>query len=161
MPVREWIAQTLHVLAASLLVISVVVMAVQVTLRLAFNSPLSWPEEAVRYFFVWSVFLGSTVAVTRGTHIRVMVAVENRGPFVRRLSDMLDWAVNVICFGYLAWWGADLAYKYKDAEFYTLGGWSQLWYYLALPVPAVIAVAFLLAPGGRTVSAEPPSETRL
>lgn len=161
MSVREWIAQALHVLAAALLVTSVAVMAAQVTLRLVFNSPLSWPEEVVRYFFVWIVFLGSTVAVTRGTHIRVMMLPDRYGPRARRASDILDRVVNIICFAYLAYWGADLAYKYRFAEFYTLGGWSQLWYYLALPVPALISLAFLLTPGGTSQNIEPPGEARL
>lgn len=161
MSIRERIAQLIHVLAALLLVLSVATMTVQITLRLVFNNPLSFPEEVVRYFFVWVVFLGSTVAVTRGTHIRVLVAIDPYGPHVRKASDWLDWAVNVFCFGFLAYWGADLAYKYKDAEFYTLGGWSQLWYYLALPVPALLSLAFLFLPGGTSGDSMPPGETPL
>ena len=147
MTVRERVAQAIHVTAAALLVASVVVMAGQIVLRLLFNAPLSWPEEVVRYSFVWVVYLGSVVAVTRDTHIRVMVAVEPYGPRARRASDVLSWVLNVLCWGFLVYWGIDLAYTYKDAEFYTLGGWSQLWYYLALPVPAAMALAFLLIGG--------------
>lgn len=161
MSIRERVAQVLHVLAAALLITSVAVMTLQVTLRLVFNSPLSWPEEVVRYFFVWVVFLGSAVAITRDAHIRVMVLIEKYGPRARRFSDILNWTVNVICFAFLTYWGADLAYKYKDAEFYTLGGWSQLWYYLALPIPAAISLAFLLTPGRNTAPSSPPGETRL
>ena len=161
MSIRERIAQAIHVLAAVLLVLAVVMMAVQVTLRLVFNNPLSFPEEVVRYFFVWVVFLGSAVAVTRGTHIRVLVAIDPYGPRARKISDWLDWAVNVFCFGFLAYWGADLAYKYKDAEFYTLGGWSQLWFYLALPIPALLSLAFLFFPGRPSGDSTPPGETPL
>jgi TRAP-type C4-dicarboxylate transport system permease small subunit len=161
MTLRDRIAQAIHVVAAVLLIAAVAVMAMQITLRLVFNSPLSWPEEAVRYSFVWIVYLGSTVAVTRGTHIRVLVAIERRGPRVRLCSDVLNWFVNVLCFGFLVYWGADLAYKYKEAEFYTLPGWSQLWYYLALPVPAALSLAFLLAPGGRSSADTAPGESAL
>ena len=161
MTLRDRIAQAIHVVAAALLIVSVAVMAMQITLRLVFNSPLSWPEEAVRYSFVWVVYLGSTVAVTRGTHIRVLVAVERYGARARLWSDVLNWLVNVFCFGFLLYWGADLAYKYKDAEFYTLAGWSQLWYYLALPIPAALSLAFLLTPGGRSSADTAPGESAL
>ena len=161
MSIKERIAQAIHILASALLIASVVVMTMQVVLRLVFNNPLSWPEEVVRYFFVWVVFLGSTVAVTRGGHIRVLVAIDPYGPRARLFSDWLDWAVNVFCFGFLAYWGADLAYKYKDAEFYTLGDWSQLWFYLALPIPAAMSLVFLFLPGGKSGSSTPPGETRL
>ena len=102
MSIKERIAQAIHILASALLIASVVVMTMQVVLRLVFNNPLSWPEEVVRYFFVWVVFLGSTVAVTRGGHIRVLVAIDPYGPRARLFSDWLDWAVNVFCFGFLA-----------------------------------------------------------
>ena len=161
MPIKERVARIIHVFAAVLLVTAVIVMTIQIVLRLVFNNPLSWPEEVVRYFFVWVVFLGSTVAVTRDGHIRVLVLIDRYGPRARLFSDWLDWAVNVFVFGFLAYWGADLAYKYKDAEFYTLGDWSQLWYYLALPIPAAISLVFLFLPGRRSGPSSPPSETRL
>jgi TRAP-type C4-dicarboxylate transport system permease small subunit len=159
--IRDRIAGAIHWVAAALLVVSVAVMAVQITLRLFFNAPLTWPEEAVRYSFVWVVYLGSTVAVTRDTHIRVLVAVEPYGTRARFASDVLDWIINVLCFAFLLYWGVDLAYKYKDAEFYTLPGWSQLWYYLALPVPAAVALLFLLMPGRRSAPSTPPGESTL
>jgi TRAP-type C4-dicarboxylate transport system permease small subunit len=101
------------------------------------------------------------VAITRDTHIRVLVAVEPYGPRTRLASDVLNWIINVLCFGFLVYWGADLAYKYKDAEFYTLPGWSQLWYYLALPIPAALSLAFLLMPGRGRAPSTPPGESAL
>lgn len=161
MNVRERLAEAIHVTAAALLIASVVVITAQVVLRLLFNAPMSWPEEATRYSFVWVVYLGSVVAVTRDTHIRVMVAIEPYGPRLRYASDVLSWVLNVLCWAFLLYWGADLAYTYKDAEFYTLGGWSQLWYYLALPVPAAMALAFLLVQGVRRSDPNAATETRL
>jgi TRAP-type C4-dicarboxylate transport system permease small subunit len=159
--VRQRVVQAIHVTAAALLIAAVVVMAMQVALRLVFNAPLAWPEEAVRYAFVWVVYLGSVVAVTSDSHIRVLVAIENRGPAVRRLSDGLSWVLNVFSFGFMLYWGIDLAEKYKDAEFYTLPGWSQLWYYLALPVCAGMALVFLVLPGRRSDMSKPPNESPL
>lgn len=161
MSVRDRVAGFIHVVAATLLTASVVVMAVQVGLRLFLNAPLSWPEEVVRYSFVWVVYLGSVVAVSRDTHIRVLAMIEPFGPRVRLFSDVLSWLVNVFCFGFLLYWGADLAWKYKDSEFYTLPGWSQLWFYLALPVPMALSLAFLFIPSGRRSPSSPPGESAL
>jgi TRAP-type C4-dicarboxylate transport system permease small subunit len=158
---REGVVRAIHYTAAALLIAAVVVMAMQVALRLVFNAPLSWPEEAVRYAFVWVVYLGSVVAVTSDSHIRVLVAIEDRGPTIMRLSDVLSWILNVLSFAFLLYWGIDLAVTYKDAEFYTLPGWSQLWYYLALPVCAGMALAFLVLPGQRSGTSKPPGESPL
>lgn len=161
MSIRDRAADIVHAVAAALLLTSVAVMAVQIGLRLFLNAPLSWPEEVVRYSFVWVVYLGSVVAVSSDTHIRVLVLIEPYGPRVRLFSDVLSWLVNVFCFGFLLYWGADLAWKYKNAEFYTLPGWSQLWYYLALPVPMALSLAFLFFPSGRRSPSSPSGETPL
>lgn len=161
MSIRDRLANLVHIVAAALLITSVVVMAVQVGLRLFFNAPLSWPEEVVRYSFVWVVYLGSVVAISRDSHIRVLVMIEPYGPRVRMFSDVLSWLVNVFCCGFMLYWGIDLAWQYKDARFYTLPDWSQLWYYLALPVPMILSLFFLFYPSGRSSDSAPRGETPL
>jgi TRAP-type C4-dicarboxylate transport system permease small subunit len=149
MPLRDRIAHAIQVLAAALLIAAVGIMTVQVTLRTLFSAPMSWVEEVARYFFVWAVYLGSIVAVTRDTHIRVLVAVEPFGAVGKRISDALSWLVNVFCFGFLAYWGTDLAWKYRGSEFYTLPGVPQIIFYLSVPVSMTIMLAFLVLPGRR------------
>ena len=158
---RDRLAHGVHAIAAALLVVAVTVMAIQVGLRLFFNAPMSWPEEVVRYAFVWIVYLGSAVAVARDSHIRVLVMIDPWGAGVRRVADALSWVANVLCYGFLLYWGADLAWKYRNAEFYTLAGWSQLWYYLALPIPMALALVFLFLPRHGAVPASPPDESPL
>ena len=52
---------------------------VQVVLRYAFNSPLTWSEELARYLFIWCAFLGWIVASRRNSHL-VMTFVVERFP---------------------------------------------------------------------------------
>lgn len=42
------------------------VMVLQVIIRYIFNYPLPWPEEAVRFAFVWLVFMTACAALRRG-----------------------------------------------------------------------------------------------
>ncbi len=42
------------------------IMIFQVVVRYVFNSPLTWSEEAVRYAFVWLVFMSACAALMRG-----------------------------------------------------------------------------------------------
>jgi TRAP-type C4-dicarboxylate transport system permease small subunit len=159
---RERIAELFFVVAAVLLTFSVVVMFAQVVLRGVFNAPMTWPEEVVRYLFVWVVYLGTVMGVIRGTHIRVLFAVERFGPRGRVVSDLLSRAVDAFCFGFLFFWGVDLALKYQFAEFYTLPGWPQLWfYYAALPLSALMSLIFVLLPGQPSADHAPPGETAL
>jgi TRAP-type C4-dicarboxylate transport system permease small subunit len=109
---------------------------------------------------VWAVYLGSVVALTRDTHIRVTVMTEPFGTVGRRVSDVLSWIVNILCFAFLLYWGADLAFKYRFAEFYTLPGVPQLIFYLSVPVSMMLMLLFLLIPGrkapGAAADAAPP-----
>jgi TRAP-type C4-dicarboxylate transport system permease small subunit len=79
----------------------------------------------------------------------VLVAVEPFGAVGKRISDALSWLVNVFCFGFLAYWGTDLAWKYRGSEFYTLPGVPQIIFYLSVPVSMTIMLAFLVLPGRR------------
>jgi len=109
---------------------------------------------------VWCVYLGGILALIRDSHIRVLVLVERFGETGKRLSDAVTWLVNVICFGYLLYWGSDLAWKYRSAEFYTLPGVPQIIFYLSIPVSMAIMLAFLLIPGRRSARGKSlPSET--
>jgi C4-dicarboxylate transporter DctQ subunit len=42
------------------------VMTFQVIIRYVFNYPLAWAEEAVRYTFIWLVFMSACAALRRG-----------------------------------------------------------------------------------------------
>src|SRR5215216_3841250 len=145
--VRERIAALINTVAAGLLIAAVALLTVQIVLRGLFNAPMAWVEEVARYSFVWCVYLGGILALIRDSHIRVLVLVERFGETGKRLSDAVTWLVNVICFGYLLYWGSDLAWKYRSAEFYTLPGVPQIIFYLSIPVSMAIMLAFLLIPG--------------
>src|SRR5205085_8139904 len=140
------IARALYVVAAILLICAVTMMTVQIFLRVVFAAPMSWVEEVVRYAFVWAVYLGSVVALTRDTHIRVTVLVEPFGARGRRVSDALSWIVSVLCCAFLLYWGGELAYTYRFAEFYTLPWLPQWIFYLSVPVSMALMLAFLLIP---------------
>lgn len=63
---------------ASIVVISVVMVCVtlaQVIFRYVIAAPLPWSEELARYCFVWIVFLGGAVGLSRGIHLGVDLLV--------------------------------------------------------------------------------------
>jgi len=49
---------------------------VQVVLRYAFNSPLTWSEELARYLFIWCAFLGWIIASRRNSHLAMTFVVD-------------------------------------------------------------------------------------
>jgi TRAP-type transport system small permease protein len=133
-------------LAALLLAAAVLLMAVQVVLRFAFNAPQAWAEEVDRYLFVWSVYLGAFIALTKGTHIRVGFLVDALGPRADAVSQGLGRIVNLFCFSFVAYYGYRLAYDNRHSKFYTLEFMPQILFYLAVPVCLSLMALFLVWP---------------
>lgn len=72
------LAALLTVAKASIIVISVVMVCAtlaQVIFRYVIAAPLPWSEELARYCFVWIVFLGGAVGLSRGIHLGVDLLV--------------------------------------------------------------------------------------
>lgn len=85
---------------ASIIVISVVMVCVtlaQVIFRYVIGSPLAWSEELARYCFVWIVFLGAAVGLSRGYHLGVDLFVNMLPEGLRRGLEAL---VNLLIAGF-------------------------------------------------------------
>jgi len=97
-PTWRVLTQGFHCILATLTVVMVVVVFLQVLNRYLLNNPLSWTEEVARIIFVWITFLGAFVAVTTNSHIRVVA-------FVRRFSvptqEVLTAAITCLMIFYL------------------------------------------------------------
>ena len=127
-------------------------MAVQVVLRFGFNSPKAWAEEVDRYLFVWAVYLGSVIAMAKGTHIRVTFLIDLGGPKFEKMSRLLGGIVNFISFGYVAYYGYHLAYSNRNASFYTVESLPLVIFYLAVPVGMTLMVIHMLWPKRKRTS---------
>jgi TRAP-type C4-dicarboxylate transport system permease small subunit len=82
-----------------------VIVFLQFFTRYVLNNSLAWTEEIARYLLMWVTFIGSAVAMRRGTHIAVEVAhMFLPAPAVRVLNFLID--VTVLCFlALLCWFG--------------------------------------------------------
>jgi len=58
-------------IATLLFILFFIVVLLQVFFRFVLDAPLTWSEEAARYFNLWSVLLGAAVAVKYRDHLRV------------------------------------------------------------------------------------------
>lgn len=65
------IIRTVEYALAGFLCLMTVLIIMQVFYRYALNDPLTWSEELARLCMIWLGFLGSAVALSRGTHIRI------------------------------------------------------------------------------------------
>ncbi len=79
-------------LAVVLFVVMVFSISLQIVLRFAFDTGISWAEELARYCFVWLVLLGSAVAMRRGRHMKIDFFI-NLMPI--RLKIVIETVLNI------------------------------------------------------------------
>jgi TRAP-type C4-dicarboxylate transport system permease small subunit len=139
---QEWVSRV----AAFIMAAAVVLMSFQILFRLAFNAPLTWTEEVDRYLFVWSVYLGSAVAVAKKAHIRVTILIDWGGPKWQRISQLLENVSCILAFSFVTYFGFRLAYDSLNARFYTLDFMPLVIFYLAVPIGMGLMLIFALRP---------------
>lgn len=70
---------------------------INVIMRYAFSSTLSWAEEASRYGIVWIVFIGASICIHKGSHITVDAVTANLS---ERNKRKLSIAASIFCIGF-------------------------------------------------------------
>ena len=69
--VALWLDRLIEFVCATLLVTTTGIAVLQVFYRYVLNNSLYWPEEAARWAFVWTVFLGMALGIARHGHIAI------------------------------------------------------------------------------------------
>ncbi len=138
--------------ASVFLACAVVLMSAQVILRFGFNAHQAWAEEVDRYLFIWSVYLGATIALMRGTHIRVLFIVDRFGPKGEMVSQWLTRVIGIAAFAFTAYYGYQLAWVNRSIDFYTIQWAPQILFYLAAPVGLTLMTLVLIADSVREIA---------
>lgn len=127
---------------AVLLALMVVVTAVQIVMRYAFNAPLPWPEEVSRWAFLWLVMLGCVTVTRLGSHIRMTMLVHRLPSSTRPYTDLLGIGLSAAALGFIGYLGVGLM---NDTTAISVNlGISYSWLYLAVPVGAVLSLLALV-----------------
>jgi C4-dicarboxylate transporter DctQ subunit len=80
-------------------ILALTLCCIQVTARYAFNYPLSWPEELIRYLIILVVYIGASIAVRKKSHISVDIIntfFPNSEKLLKYLSAILGIAFSLL-----------------------------------------------------------------
>lgn len=77
----------------------------QVMLRFVFKFPLPWTEEVSRIAFVYSIFIGATIAVREKTHLNIDVILVLLPKGMARAIAVLGSLLVGIFIGFMTWEG--------------------------------------------------------
>lgn len=77
----------------------------QVLVRFVFKHPLPWTEEVARLAFVYSIFVGATLAVREKDHISVDFLLVVLPPGLRRAVRLVGTVLVAVFLGAMTWQG--------------------------------------------------------
>lgn len=126
----------LAVAKVAIIAISVVMVFItlgQVVFRYVIAAPLAWSEELARYCFVWIVFLGGAIGLSRGIHLGVDLIVNLMPAPIRRGLDALTSAL-IACFAGTVIYASYPVLTMNMFQRSPALGLQMSWIYIAIPV---------------------------
>lgn len=103
--IKKWMTRLLAGIATVLLSVMTLLVLYQVFTRYVLNSPAAFTEELVRYFLIWTGFIGAAYAFITREHMCLVLVRDSLSPAGRRiLMTVIDvlillFAVFVITIG--------------------------------------------------------------
>lgn len=99
----------LDAILSGLSLCAIVLMTVAgVVMRKVVGQPFAWLEEMQIFFFVWTIFLGGSVAFRTGGQVSIDLIAARLKPRARRCLDVFCYVVTMVVLVYLCKGGIDL-----------------------------------------------------
>lgn len=119
------------------------VVVAEVIFRYALGSSIYWAEELSRLTFVWAGFLATSLALRKGVHASVQLAVDVLPRAPRRWVRLLAQAV-VLFFLLLIFGAAVTVLPHQWIQLTPTMEIRMFWFYLAVPVGMGLMIVQLL-----------------
>lgn len=134
----------------ALMAICILMFAVMVALgiatvffRFVLESSLAFPDELIRYLFIWLIFLGAAIALRRNSHAAIGVLVEYLPAPLKRGAVMLASLASAVFFAVLIVKGIQLTERVEPQISPALEV-SMAWVYAAVPVSGVFLLVYAI-----------------
>ena len=83
--IKKWMTRILSGIATVLLSVMTLLVLYQVFTRYVLNSPAAFTEELVRYFLIWTGFVGAAYAFITREHMCLVLVRDSLSPKKRRI----------------------------------------------------------------------------
>ena len=132
----------ISILSITLLMAMVLVMFSQVCMRTFLGTSIIWSEEALRFMFIWLVFLGTAIAVYYNDLSRFELIQESLPPIGQKIVSTLIHLICGVVFYFAAVGAIPLVKRQMSQEAMALPVMMGV-VYLVIPICAVISLFYL------------------
>ena len=136
-------------LSAILLAAMSIVILLQIILKW-FHMPLSWSEELARYMFIWLIYIASSYAVKKRSHIKVEILsllMKEKGNFILDIiADVafLVFATVIAYFGWIATYKIAFVNVQQSPSMHINMGWAYMSFALGCTLMAIRIIQDLI-----------------
>lgn len=144
---RLFLKALYNILCAALVVlvlVMTVIMFLQIFMRATGMQSFKWSDEALRYLYIWSIFLGVPVAVYTNDHTRFDLIQSKLSPLMSRLLETLIILVMLLVLYYMCDGALTLVRVQMRQRMTSLPIRMGL-VYLSMPICAIVSMLFLAA----------------
>ena len=133
--IKKWMTRLLAGIATVLLSIMTLLVLYQVFTRYILNSPAAFTEELVRYFLIWTSFIGAAYAFITREHMCLILVRDSLSPSGKRiLMTLIDILIpDLFYFCYYHRW-LQAGFKCTEGIFCTSWYPKEAWYAIVLPI---------------------------
>jgi TRAP-type transport system small permease protein len=114
-----------------------VMIFLQVIFRYVIGSSLSFSEELARYAFIWSVAMGSAIALKTRSHMGVELLVDNLPASIRKYALVFASFLNLVFFAILIVYGFSMTTKTMGQSSAALS-LPMGYVYISIPLSAIV-----------------------
>jgi TRAP-type transport system small permease protein len=118
-------------------ILMTVMIFLQVIFRYVIGSSLSSSEELARYAFIWSVAMGTAIALKTRSHMGVELLVDNLPKNIRKYVEVFASFLNLTFFAILIIYGFSMTAKTMDQLSPALS-LPMGFVYICIPLSAVV-----------------------
>ena len=116
-----------------------IVLLMQVLCRYVLIRPIEWYLEVVGICYMWSLFMGISMAFKGGSHIQFQFLFNKLGTWAQRPLALACQLIALVFFIFMVSYGVKLCTTSKDYILPTIEI-SQGWKFLCVPISSVILV---------------------
>ncbi len=121
-----------------------VLILIQVFSRFLVDVPFPWTEEAARYLMVYTVFLGSSLALRNHKMIAIEIISEIVGKKLRKILKIVALLISIVFFVLLILEGANILGIVQNQASAAMGITMNI-PYMAIPIGAFLMIVNAIA----------------
>ena len=117
----------------------VAVVAIGVIARYVMQNPMSWSEEAGRFFMNWMALLGVSIAIRRRSHLGLLYFVSKTPVRVQRVARFLSDGLILVFLYFLSIYGFKMVSAAK-VQIEPTTGIPMIYPLLCVPLCGILAI---------------------